>query len=71
MSDRIWDSDVDGAIALAGVRVAGGLGAVDRTDGVERSPVFVAPRVGGRDDAVDDSLVLGVLPASIDGSLDL
>lgn len=71
VSDRICDSDVEGAIPFAGVRVGGGLGAVDRTDGVERCVVVVFARVGGRDDAVDESLGRGVVLVSIDGSLDL
>lgn len=69
--DRIWDRDVDGAIPLAGVRATGGLEAVDRTAGVERIVEFVADRVGGRDDAADESLGLGVVLVSMDGNLDL
>lgn len=69
--DRIWDKDVDGARPLAaGVRTGGGLGAIGLAAEPARNVEFVADRVGGRDDAEDDSLGLGVVLVSIEGSLD-
>lgn len=69
--DRMWDKDVDGGTPFVGPRAGGGLGAVDRVAGAVRSVEFVADRVGGRDDAEDDNLGLGVTVGSIEGSLDL
>lgn len=68
--DRMWVNEVDGGSLFAVARVDG-LEVVDRGAGVLRDiEVFVADRVGGREDAEDDSLGLGVTLVSIDGSLD-
>lgn len=68
--DRIWDKEVDGTTPLAGVRAGGGLGAMGLFAVPARKVEFVAERVGGRDDAVDDNLGRGVTVVSIEGSLD-